>query len=233
MREVVLDTETTGLNHAEGHRVIEIGCIELLNHFPSGRVFHTFVNPERDVPKEAEAVHGISTESLLGKPVFADIVDDFLAFIEDSTLVIHNAGFDVEFLNAELARAGRPLIGMNRVVDTLLLARRKHPGAPNSLDALCKRYQIDISQRTKHGALLDSELTAKVYLELIGGHQARLDLSARAPVETRPGGSVRSPALARPQPLPARLTEAEIAAHRAFIESLGKEPLWLRHLDAD
>ena len=227
-REVILDTETTGLDTRSGHRLIEVGCVELVNRFPSGRVYHALIDPERDVPAEAFAIHGIGTETLRGKPKFADVAVALLDFIGEATLVIHNASFDLGFVNFELDRAGHGLIPMERVVDTLLLARRKHPAGPNSLDALCKRYQIDISARTKHGALLDAELLAKVYLELVGGHQARLGLDADQETSSSARGTRRNKARTRPTPLPSRLTEAEIAAHKAFVGDLGKEPLWFK-----
>ncbi|MDF3034679.1 MAG: polymerase epsilon subunit, partial [Alphaproteobacteria bacterium] len=171
MREIVLDTETTGLDPAEGHRVIEIGCVELINYLPTGRVYHTYINPERDVPLEASAISGLKTDFLKPFPVFSKIVDDFLSFLGDDKLVIHNASFDLKFLNAELERLGHPLFLPHRATDTLKIARTKFPGSPASLDALCRRFQIDLTSRTKHGALVDSELLAKVYLELIGGRQ--------------------------------------------------------------
>ena len=177
MREIVLDTETTGLDPAQGHRLVEVGCIELLNRIPTGAVFHAYLNPERDMPAEAFAIHGLSSEFLKGHKRFADIVDEFLAFIGDAPLVIHNAGFDHGFLCAELKRVERALIARERLVDTLLLARRKHPAGPNRLDDLCARYGIDNSRRTKHGALLDAEILAEVYLELIGARQAQLGLA--------------------------------------------------------
>ena len=176
MREIVLDTETTGLDPYQGHRLIEIGCIELLNRIPSGQTFHRYVNPERDVPAEAFAIHGLSAEFLKDKPRFAEVADELIAFIGEAPLVAHNASFDLNFINAELERAGRTAIARDRMVDTLLLARRKHPGGPNRLDDLCARYSIDNSRRTKHGALLDAEILAEVYLELIGGRQAQLIL---------------------------------------------------------
>jgi DNA polymerase-3 subunit epsilon len=176
VREIVLDTETTGLDPFQGHRLVEIGCIELVNRIPSGQTFHRYVNPERDVPPEAVAIHGLSSEVLKDKPFFAEIVEDLVAFIGDAPLVAHNALFDLAFLNAELERAGKTLVPRERLVDTLLLARRKYPGAPNRLDDLCTRYGIDNSRRTKHGALLDAELLAEVYLELIGARQAQLIL---------------------------------------------------------
>ncbi|MFJ5488482.1 DNA polymerase III subunit epsilon, partial [Hansschlegelia beijingensis] len=177
MREIVLDTETTGLDPLTGDRVVEIGCVELLNRIPTGATFHVYLNPERDMPEEAFRVHGLSAEFLSDKPRFADVADDFLAFVAEGALVIHNASFDMAFLDAELKRLGRAPIGRERVVDTLMLARRKNPGGANSLDALCQRYGIDNSRRTKHGALLDSEILAEVYLELLGGRQASLGLS--------------------------------------------------------
>ncbi len=237
MREVVLDTETTGLDPASGHRIVEIGCVELLNHLPSGRVWHEYFNPERPMPKEAFEVHGLSDDFLRDKPLFAEKVDSFLAFIADATLVIHNAPFDLGFLNAELARLGRPPLPEDRVIDTLALARRKHPGSPANLDALCRRYRIDNSSREKHGALLDSELLAEVYVELIGGHQARLELAmtpgeGAAALEAAKGVARdmgRIPP--RMSPLPPRLTDAEIAAHEAFLADLEGEVLWQRYLD--
>ena len=225
MREIVLDTETTGIDHSKGHRIVELGAVELVNHIPSGRTFHAYIDPERDMPPEAEAIHGLTTQFLRGKPLFSVVVADFLAFIGDASLVIHNAAFDVGFLNAEFTRLSMPPLLPERVVDTLMLARQKHPMGPNSLDALCKRYGIDNSKRDKHGALLDSELLADVYLELIGGRQAALSLSAimitsRAVIA--PSGIVRP----RPVPLASRLTETEILAHRALIAELGEKALW-------
>lgn len=230
MREIVLDTETTGLDPNKGDRLIEIGCVEILNRIPTGQEFHVFINPERDVPAEAEAVHGISTAFLLDKPVFAKVAKDFLAFIGDDTLVIHNAQFDVGFLNTELKRLSLPAIATKRVVDTLALARRKHPAGPNSLDALCKRYGIDNSKRIKHGALMDSLLLAEVYIELLGERQAALGLAGKAAAAAqnarkaaRTGGAKQ-----RPQPLSPRLTQAEAEAHAAFLAPLGDKALWGR-----
>src|SRR5271169_471233 len=180
MREIVLDTETTGLNPAEGHRVLEIGAVEIVHQAPTGKVFHTLINPERDVPEDAARVHGHTADILKDQPVFAGVVDEFMAFIGDAPLVIHNAEFDLSFLNSELGRAGRQLIGLDRVVDTLALARRKHPGQPNSLDALCDRYRIDRSRRVKHGALLDAEILVEIYLELTGGRQSSLSFELEA-----------------------------------------------------
>lgn len=227
MREVVLDTETTGLDPADGHRIVEIGAVELINHIPSGRNFHVYLNPERDMPPEAEAVHGLSGSFLRDKPVFDMIVHDFVGFLDRAPLVIHNAAFDIKFLNAELGRVDVELLEMDRVIDTLLLARQKHPTAANSLDALCKRYGIDNSRRDRHGALLDAELLAEVYLELIGGRQATLVL-ASGPSKISP--TVRSaPGIRqRPRPLPARLTNAERETHAALVSELGKDALWLK-----
>jgi DNA polymerase-3 subunit epsilon len=228
LREIVLDTETTGLDPFDGHRVVEIGCVELINCIPTGRSWHCHLNPERDVPYQAFEVHGLSTEFLRDKPHFADLADDMLGFVEGAMLVMHNAAFDFGFLNAELDRAGRSLLRWDRVVDTLALARRRHPGAPCSLDALCKRYGVDLSEREKHGALLDCRLLASVYVELVGGHQARLDFAvngARAALLGARQETVR----ARPRPLEPRLTAAEIEAHRAFVATLGTDALWLRY----
>jgi DNA polymerase-3 subunit epsilon len=225
MREIVLDTETTGLDPAQGHRLVELGCIELLNRIPTGATFHVYLNPEREVPAEASAIHGLTDEFLKDKPRFVDIVDDFLAFIgEETPLVIHNASFDHGFLCAELKRADRAPIARERLIDTLLLARRKHSAGPYSLDALCARYGIDNSRRTKHGALLDAEILAEVYVELIGARQAQLGLSEVAARSTHRDGVVLS--RTRPRALPARVTEAERAAHREFIASLGEQALW-------
>lgn len=231
LREIVLDTETTGFDPTKGDRLIEIGCVELYNRIPTGAEFHRFVNPERDVPAEAQAVHGISTEFLKDKPLFSQIVDDFLSFIGEDLLVIHNAQFDVGFLSAELARIGRPPIMMSRVVDTLALARRKHPAGPNSLDALCKRYSVDNSKRTKHGALMDSLLLAEVYVELLGERQATLGL-AQSAAQDAGGGYARArgrKAAVRPSQLSARLSTADEAAHRSFVESLGDSAIWRRY----
>ena len=225
MREIVLDTETTGLDPNQGHRLVEIGCIELLNRIPTGATFHAYLNPDRDMPAEAFAVHGLSAEFLKGHKRFADVVDDFLAFIGDAPLVIHNAGFDHGFLCAELKRLERALIARERLVDTLFLARRKHSVGPYSLDALCARYGIDSSRRTKHGALLDAEILAEVYIELTGARQAQLGLAEKAVgVMMQNGVAVTR---VRPAPLPVRITEADRAAHRDFIATLGDAALWL------
>src|SRR4029079_8002448 len=229
MREIVLDTETTGLDPAQGHRLVELGCIELLNGIPTGATFHTYINPERDMPAEAFAVHGLTAEFLKGHRRFIDVVDDFLAFIGDAPLVIHNAGFDHAFLCAELKRAERELIARERLIDTLLLARRKHPAGPNRLDDLCARFGIDNSRRTKHGALLDAELLAEVYLELIGARQAQLGL---AQAESSALRLKQRGALTRPMALASRVTDAARAAHRAFVETLGATAIWRDYLDS-
>jgi DNA polymerase-3 subunit epsilon len=234
MREIVLDTETTGLDPKQGHRLIEIGGIEIFNRIPTGREFHRFINPERDVPAEAQKIHGITTESLVSKPLFRDVVREFLAFIGDDTLVIHNAQFDITFLNHELQLAGEKPLSFERVVDTLAIARRRHPAGPNTLDALCKRYGIDNSQRTKHGAIVDSLLLANVYVELLGERQAAFGLQTlggNATVADRRGAKLPA-AKARPAPLPSRLTETDIAAHRSLIEKMGARAIWLRFWQA-
>lgn len=225
MREIVLDTETTGLDPAQGHRLIEIGCIELLNRIPTGNAFHRYINPERDIPQEAFAIHGLNAEFLNDKPIFSAVVDEMLAFLGDDPLVAHNALFDLGFLNAELERAARTMIARERIVDTLLLARRKHPGSSNRLDDLCARYKIDNSRRTKHGALLDAELLAEVYVELIGARQAMLGLSEAAAKAVDARGSSAS-IRARSTPLTSRITEAERAMHRDFVASLGSNAVW-------
>lgn len=233
MREIVLDTETTGFKANDGDRLVEIGCVELFNRIPTGREYHVYINPERDVPSEAEKVHGLSTQFLLDKPMFAKVAQDFLHFIANDPLVIHNAVFDIGFLNAELARLKLGPILMDRVVDTLQLARRKHPAGPNTLDALCKRYGIDNSNRIKHGALLDSLLLADVYIELLGERQATLVLADAAELQSAERRSRRGlqEAVQRPAPLPPRITPEAKAAHRAFVETLGGgSPIWLNYL---
>lgn len=224
MREIVLDTETTGLDPFSGHRVVEIGCIELINHVRTGNYFHSYLNPERDMPREAEAVHGLSKEFLKDKPKFAEVAGSFLEFIGDDPLVIHNAAFDMKFLNAELAVARRPEIDFARAIDTVLIARKKFPGQPASLDALCKRFSIDLSARSKHGALLDSELLAEVYLELLGGRQSSLGLVAdasdsRGECHIAFSGHTDIPERHFPPSLD------ELAAHAAMLEKI-KAPLW-------
>ncbi len=223
MREIVLDTETTGLDPSAGHRIVEIGCLELINHVPSGAIFQRYLNPERDMPSDAFDVHGLSEAFLADKPLFADVADGFIDFIADSPLVIHNARFDIGFVNAELDRLGRAGLDSARAIDTVELARRKHPGAPANLDALCRRFGIDNSDREKHGALLDAELLAEVYLELIGGRQPGLGLRRdEQPAATR--------AAAAPTARPPREHgpgAEELAAHTVFLESLDK-PIWRR-----
>ncbi|WP_134500813.1 DNA polymerase III subunit epsilon [Microvirga pakistanensis] len=232
LREIVLDTETTGTDHAKGDRIIEIGCVELLNHIPTGKSYHVYINPECPVSPGAFAVHGLSDAFLADKPVFAAIVEEFYAFIRDARLVIHNAAFDIGFINAEFARTGHPAIDLADVVDTLIMARRKHPGAANNLDALCSRYGIDNSKRTKHGALLDAEILAEVYIELIGGRQVGFDLSAQPAKSTGPALRADAAAAreAKARPMMSRLTDAERAAHMAFLEQLGPNALWREYI---
>jgi DNA polymerase-3 subunit epsilon len=225
MREIVLDTETTGLDPLRGDRLVEIGCVEIFNRMPTGQTFHRHINPQRDMPAEAFAVHGLSTEFLTTKPLFAEVADEFLEFIGEAPLVIHNASFDISFINAELERIQRPVIARERLVDTLLLARRKHPGVSNRLDDLCSRYAIDNSRRTKHGALLDAELLAEVYIDLIGARQSQLILAAES-VDTRAGVYGDVPRRQREVPLAARVTEEDRAAHREFVLTLGDQPIW-------
>jgi DNA polymerase III subunit epsilon len=233
MREIVLDTETTGTEATKGDRVIEIGCVELLNHFPTGRSYHVYINPQRAVSAGALAVHGLSDAFLANKPVFAAIVGEFLAFVGDARLVIHNAAFDIGFLNEEFQRTGHPAVGMDRVVDTLALARRKHPGAPNNLDALCSRYGIDNSRRTKHGALLDAEILAEVYIELIGGKQPDLGLSLRPALSGLQRGPEASVRERRTGPAPVRLTDAERERHEAFVLTLGAQAIWRDYVSVE
>jgi len=223
MREIVLDTETTGLKPADGHRIVEIGCLELQNHVPTGGTFHKYLNPERDMPTEAFQVHGLSEGFLSDKPLFAEVVGDFLEFIGDSKLVIHNAGFDMAFINAELKTLGFASIPMSQSIDTVRMARDKFPGAQASLDALCRRFNIDNSARTKHGALLDAELLAEVYLELMGGRQRGFGLTADADESDSPMAAPVA-RVARP-PRPHEASEEELAAHRKFLERLTK-PVW-------
>lgn len=230
IREIAFDTETTGLDPEVGHRIVEIGCVEMIGHIRTGRTFHAYINPEREVPREAEAVHGLSTKFLSDKPKFSEIAQAFLEFIEDSPLIIHNAGFDMKFINHELFLAEQPTIPFGRAVDTLLLARQKFPGQPNSLDALCKRFNVDLSLRTKHGALLDSELLADVYLELRGGRQTALTLHQEILAENTTQTSIQ----VRVE-IPYRsfdISAEDAARHRAFIEKL-KNPMWLELEAAD
>ena len=224
-RQVVLDTETTGLSPATGDRLVEIGCVELINHLPSGQNYHVYLNPQRSMPEEAFRVHGLSDEFLADKPLFSSVANDFRAFIGDATLIIHNAPFDMGFLNAELTNLGQPKLS-NEVIDTVMLARERHPGARVSLDALCKHYGIDNSRRALHGALLDSEILAEVYLELIGGRQAGLALVAESRISGADGIAAMVTAVRRPVALPSRLSAQEIAAHAALVASMGAEALW-------
>lgn len=219
-REIILDTETTGLRPDEGHRVVEIGCIELVNHVPTGRVYHTYINPERPMPPEAMAVHGLTDDFLRDKPLFEAVAEDFLAFVQDAPIIAHNARFDIGFVNAELALVKRAVLTPPRVIDTADMARRKFPGAPASLDALCKRFNVDNSSRTRHGALLDAELLAEVYVELIGGRQTTLGLAADVLVVEETTIVVHS--------WPDRVfapSDAELAAHAEFLKAI-KDPIW-------
>lgn len=221
-REIVLDTETTGFDPLTGHRLVEIGCVELVNHLPSGATFHRYLNPERDMPEEAFAVHGLSEEFLRGHKLFAEEADGFLAFIADSPLIIHNAEFDMRFINAELARTGRAALPMARAVDTVAMARRKFPGSPANLDALCRRFGIDNSSRTKHGALLDAELLAEVYLELIGGREPGLTLVTAKAAKAGAGRAGEKPFR---EPRPHAPQDGEEAAWQAFMAKI-KNPIW-------
>ncbi|MFG5118454.1 DNA polymerase III subunit epsilon [Methylorubrum sp. POS3] len=233
LREIVLDTETTGTDAKGGDRLIEIGCVELINHVQTGQTFHQLVNPQRAVSEGAFAVHGISDAMLAGKPVFADIVDAFVAFCGDARLVIHNAPFDVGFLNMEFGRLGPaapPQIVLEDVVDTLLLARRKHPGAANNLDALCNRYGVDTTRRVKHGALLDAQILAEVYVELLGGKQTSLGLSVAEPVETASALEAVEAGPVGPRPIRSRLGDAERERHAAFVAGLGTNAVWREYL---
>lgn len=223
MREIILDTETTGLEPSQGHRIVEIGAVELFNHIPTGRIFHAYLNPERDMPREAEAVHGLTGPFLRDKPLFSSVANELVEFLADSRIVIHNASFDMAFLNSEFANIGKAPIQPGRVTDTLQLARQRHPMGPNSLDALCKRYGVDSSKRSKHGALLDSELLAEVYLELLGGRQTMLSLPTATIVRRDVIGN--SVTLTREKPLAPRLTEAELAAHASLVGEI-ESALW-------
>src|ERR1700739_2528077 len=225
MREIVLDTETTGLDPLRGDRLVEIGCVEIFNRMPTGQTFHRHINPERDMAGEAFGGQGLSSEFLATKPLFTEVVEEFLEFIADAPLVIHNASFDIGFINAELDRIKPPAISRDRLVDTLLLARRKHPGVSNRLDDLCSRYAIDNSRRTKHGALLDAELLAEVYIDLIGARQSQLLLATESR-ETRANGYGEMPRRQRLEPLMPRVTEADREAHGAFVATLADKPIW-------
>jgi len=229
MREIVFDTETTGLDPYQGDRLVEIGCVELVNGFSTGNSFHYYLNPEREMSEGALQVHGLSTEFLRDKPLFADICDEFLAFVGDAPLVAHNAMFDLGFINAELERCKKAAIQRERLVDTLMLARRRYPAGPNKLDDLCGRFSIDLSRRTKHGALLDAELLAEVYVELTGKRQARLGLIDAV---VMPQGGAIVVVRVRPAPLAPRVTDAEREAHRAFVATLGEKAIWKDYLAA-
>lgn len=228
MREIILDTETTGLDPASGHRIIEIGCVEMVHKIRTGRTFHCYVNPLRDVPKDAEAVHGITTEFLLDKPVFADIAHEFWGFLGDATLVIHNAGFDMKFLNHEFSKHGFQSWPFERVVDTLAMARKKYPGAPASLDALCRRYNIDLGARIKHGALLDAELLADVYIELCGGKQVGIDFGSIYTTATEEQAAIATVEVpAREYPI----APEELTAHQAMLGSI-PQAVWTEYLES-
>ena len=226
MREIALDTETTGFDALKGDRIVEIGCVEMFNHLPTGEVFHRYLNPERDMPEEAFKVHGLSADFLADKPLFAQVASDFLEFIGDAPLVIHNAEFDMRFINAELARLGFPTLPMSRSIDTVVMARKRFPGAQANLDALCRRFEIDNAHRTKHGALLDAELLADVYLQLIGGRQPGLELGGVGKSGAQTSNAIKVERVARPA-RPHSPTEEEAAAHAAFVGKL-KGAIWLR-----
>lgn len=227
MREIVFDTETTGFDPESGDRVVEIGCVELIDQVPTGESFHVYINPERDMPQSAFEVHGLSEEFLKDKPVFAKIAEDFIKFVgDDGVLIAHNAKFDMKFMNFELSKLGHSTYPDSRVIDTLAIAKRKHPMGPNSLDALCARYNVDNSKREKHGALLDAELLADVYIELLGGKQRGLALDVAGDVTEERTGTNRSPAKPRPKALASRVSDDDRKAHRAFVDSLGDSTLW-------
>ncbi len=231
MREIVFDTETTGLDPYQGDRLVEIGCVELINGFPTGQSFHRYLNPERDMPEGAFKVHGLSIEFLKDKPLFADVCDEFVTFIGDAPLIAHNAMFDLGFINAELERCKRAAILRDRLIDTLMLARRRYPAGPNKLDDLCGRFSIDLSRRTKHGALLDAELLAEVYIELTGKRQTRLSLiDETVGTAQQIGGAIV--VKLRPVPLAPRVTDDEREAHRAFVATLGEKAIWNDYLPA-
>ncbi len=227
MREIVLDTETTGFEPDEGDRIVEIGAVELVNHMPTGRTYHQYINPQRSMPQGAFEVHGLGDDFLADKPLFRDIAQAFVDFIGDAKLVIHNAAFDMKFLNAELGWVGRPLLPLDQALDTLAIARKRFPGSPASLDALCRRFGIDNASRTLHGALLDSEILAEVYLELIGGRQPDFALSGQSGQVTGQSNDTWR-AMPRATPLPSRLAEEEAAAHAAFVAKLGDDAVWKR-----
>jgi DNA polymerase-3 subunit epsilon len=227
MREIVLDTETTGLDPVSGHRLVEIACVEVFNLVPTGQFFHAYIDPKRDMPEEAFRIHGLSAEFLTGKPLFEDICDEFVDFIGDSRLIIHNAEFDMKFINHELRRVPKPVIMMDRVFDTLSFARKKHPGASNSLDALCARYRIDNSKRTKHGALLDAEILAELYTELMGGRQTTLILSTK--VEKSREMAVKTIGV-RAAPLPDLIEQGDLQSHERLRQALGEKAIWAQYV---
>lgn len=228
MREIVLDTETTGFEPSEGHRIVEIGGVELFNHVPTGRTYHQYINPQRPMPAEAFAVHGLGDEFLRDKPLFREVGQAFLDFVGDAKLVIHNAAFDMKFLNAELGWASLRVLPMDQAVDTLAIAKRRFPGSPASLDALCRRFGVDNSAREKHGALLDSEILAEVYLELIGGRQPDFALGSSGSGSQNTASTPLWRPRPRPVPLAPRITDEEAAAHAAFVEAMGDGALWKR-----
>ena len=230
MREIVLDTETTGFDPATGDRLVEIGAVELWNHLPTGETYHQYINPERSMPQGAFEVHGLGDDFLRDKPVFRDVAAAFLEFVGDAKLIIHNASFDMNFLTHELRWAGFPPIPMEQAIDTVAIARRKFPGAPASLDALCRRFGVDNTAREKHGALLDSELLAEVYLELVGGRQPDLVLTTSAGSDAGGAGTPAWQPRPRPEPLPPRISAAEAEAHAEFVAKLGDEAVWKRYL---
>ena len=227
MREIVLDTETTGFDPETGDRIVEIGAVELMGHVATGETYHQYINPERGMPDDAFQVHGLGDDFLRDKPKFAQVGQAFLDFIGDAKLVIHNAAFDIKFLNAELKWMGLPQIPWEQAIDTLAIARKRFPGSPASLDALCRRFSIDNASRTLHGALLDSEILAEVYLELIGGKQPDFALSSRPEAKSGESSETWAPK-ARPAPMASRISEAEAAAHAAFVEKLGGDSIWLK-----
>ncbi|MBL4612749.1 MAG: DNA polymerase III subunit epsilon [Emcibacter sp.] len=226
MREIVFDTETTGFDPSTGDRLVEIGCVEVENYLPTGKVFHQYVNPERDMPEGAFRIHGLSAEYLKGFPVFSEIYAGFIDFVGDAKLVAHNASFDMKFINWELKKVGHKVYDNNRAVDTLEIARRKFPGSPNTLDALCKRFSIDNSNRVKHGALLDAELLAEVYLELRGGRQRGLELGGPEKTMAVIGGAIQNAEQAFREARPHKALDAELARHDAFVATLGETALW-------
>lgn len=225
MREIALDTETTGLDPNSGHRIVEIGCVEMIDRIKTSEVFHVYLNPQRDMPEEAFRVHGLSAEFLADKPLFDAVADDFLNFVQDSPLVIHNAQFDMKFINYELKKAGKVEIPMARSVDTVVMARKKFPGSPANLDALCKRFNIDLSARTLHGALLDAELLADVYLELNGGRQSKLSLKRED--DSKQAAEIATPPSVSLEARNFPPSDSELAAHQAFLAKI-KEALWLK-----